>query len=156
MIIRIICVGKPGKTFISDAAEEYVKRLSRYVTVNLEFVRNADSGKKSNINVVKRDEGKALARRCTPDSHVIALHERGKLYSTAGLTKKISFWRQGGKKELLFLIGGAYGLGKNILAKADLILSLSPLTFPHQMARLLLAEQLYRCYTILGGEQYHK
>lgn len=149
MNIRILCVGKLKESYWSDAVAEYSKRLSAYCTLSVEEVRESpreDLG----------EEGEALLRRIRPEEHVILLEVGGKALDSEGLAGMLGRLGLEGKSQLVFVIGGSAGLSPAVKARGDFALSFSAMTFPHQMIRVILLEQIYRGFKILRGEKYHK
>ena len=158
MNITVLAVGKLKDRFFEEGCAEYAKRLQRYCALN---VREAADEKAPEAlspaqeEQVKDREGKRLLALLDPRDHVIALTVTGKAYTSEGLAARIGALRDRGKN-VSFLIGGSLGLSKEAVARADEELSLSKLTLPHRLARLVLLEQLYRSFKILNHETYHK
>ena len=159
MKITVISVGKIKEKYFSAAVEEYAKRLSRYC--RLQVIEVADepapeqAGEKTE-RLILQTEGKRVLERIAPDGYVIALAIAGKRYDSPALSRHMSTLMVNGKSHLVFLIGGSLGLSGEVLARADETLSFSDLTFPHQLMRVILLEQIYRCFRIMHGEPYHK
>ena len=143
MLMKIIVVGKPKDKVLGAKAAEFVSRCSAYGKVECVELPDSDVAK----------EGKALMRELEKEknSFVFVLSEEGKLFSTAKFAEKIAAT----DRKMVFVIGGPFGLAPEVKQRADLLWSLSPLTFTHEMARLLLSEQLFRAATILNGGSYH-
>ena len=159
MKITILSVGKIKEKFFVDAIDEYSKRLSKYI--KLEFVEVKDEKTKENaseteINLVKEKEGERLLERISDTSKVIALAIEGKEFDSEGLAKEIEKMQVSGTSDITFVIGGSLGLHKKVLDKANLKLSFSKMTFPHQLMRVILLEQIYRSFRIINNETYHK
>ena len=158
MNVTILAVGKLKDRFFEEGCGEYQKRLMRYCTLS---VREAADEKAPEAlspaqeEQVKEKEGKRLLSLLDPRDHVIALTVTGKAYTSEGLAERIGALRDRGKN-VTFLIGGSLGLSPEVIARADEELSMSKMTFPHQLARVMLLEQLYRARKILAGEKYHK
>lgn len=155
MKISFWAVGKGHEPYVKSGIEEFTKRLSNYFPVQwniLPVPKNA--GLLSEADLKKR-EGEMILGFLKEDDYLIALDERGKELSSEGLANFIQQRANESSKNLVFLIGGAFGLDENVLKTAKLKWSLSPLTFPHQLVRLILAEQVYRACTILRNEKYH-
>jgi 23S rRNA (pseudouridine1915-N3)-methyltransferase len=159
MQIKIIAVGKLKEKYLKEGIAEYLKRLRPYAKV--EIVEVADEPAPENasaaeeLQVLER-EGEKIAKNLKPGTYVIALALEGKMLSSEGLAEKISTLTLAGKSDLTFLIGGSLGLAPGLLSQADFLLCLSPMTFPHQLVRLILLEQVYRAFKIVRGEPYHK
>lgn len=158
MNVTILAVGKLKDRFFEEGCGEYQKRLMRYCTLS---VREAADEKAPEAlspaqeEQVKEREGKRLLPLLDPRDHVIALTVTGRAYTSEGLAERIGVLRDRGKN-VTFLIGGSLGLSREAIARADEELSLSKLTLPHRLARLVLLEQLYRSFKILNHETYHK
>lgn len=155
MKIELIFLGKTKDKFITEAIDEYTKRLSHYTAVSIKIVKNKIK-QQPNDELVKEREGELLLNNVAAGSFIVALDAHGKQYSSEELSGLIDKWEQQGIRLISFLIGGPVGLSETVIKKADMILSLSRLTFTHDMVRMLLLEQLYRGYTIKRGEKYHK
>ena len=140
-------------------ADEYLKRLGRYgryEEIELPDLPEPGEGSASLEEKVKTREGEAILARIKPGDRVIALTIGGKARSSEDLAKHLQELKTAGYGRLVFVIGGSLGLGENVLARADEELSMSAMTFPHQLARVMLLEQLYRAEKISAGERYHK
>ena len=139
-------------------ADEYLKRLSRFG--KFEEIEVPDlpenTGSSALEEQVKAKEGETLRSRIRPGDRVIALTIPGKKTDSLGLARHLQELRVSGVSRIVFVIGGSLGLGNNLLARADEEMSMSPMTFPHQLARVMLLEQLYRAEKIIAGERYHK
>lgn len=158
MNIRILAVGKLKEKFFEEGCREYEKRLSRYCALTVREVPDEKAPERlspAEEEQVKEREGKRLLSLVDPKEHVIALTVTGKAYTSEALAERIGALRDRGK-DVSFLIGGSLGLSPEAVRRADEELSLSQLTLPHRLARLMLLEQLYRSFKILHGETYHK
>ena len=145
--IQLICVGKLKESFYIDACDEYDKRLRRYCA--LERVELPETGD------LERD-GAAVLAKIPAGAFVIALCVEGKPYSSEELSELLRECANGGRSRVCFLIGGSDGLSDAVKKAADLRLSMSRMTFPHHLARVMVLEQIYRAFNILGGGKYHK
>lgn len=161
----ILCVGSLKEKYFTDACAEYLKRLTRYGSFELKQVPDLKIADKSGVSgadgltalerdVVRR-EGEALLKQLRRDDYVVALAIDGRQLSSPGLAEQCASWRMNGRRTV-FIIGGSLGLSPDVLARADYKLSFSKMTFPHQLMRVILLEQIYRAMTILSGEKYHK
>jgi 23S rRNA (pseudouridine1915-N3)-methyltransferase len=157
--IRILAVGKTKGKYLQLGLQEFKKRLAPYV--RLELIDVAEEKLADSLS--PREEGQAVAREgerlvklLKPGEYVIALDAGGRSFSSEELAQYLSQLALHGKSSLAFLIGGPLGLSPAVRSRADLVLSLSPLTFTHQLVRLILLEQLYRAFRIMRGEPYHK
>ena len=154
MRITLVAVGRLKEAYWRDAAAEYLKRLRPYATVEVVEVNDRD---------VTRDEARALAEegadvlRALPDgAHVVTLEIGGRTLSSEGFADDLADHMVGGRSHVVFVLGGAAGLAPDVLARADSRLSLGPMTLPHQLARVVLLEQVYRAFRIMRGEPYHR
>lgn len=149
MNIRIVCIGKLKEKYWKDALAEYAKRLSAYCTFT---VTELKEDPRDDIE----KEGEEILRHIGNSEHVITLEIRAKMKSSEELAQRIGDLGLMGKSDITFVIGGSNGLSAAVSKRADEKLSFSPMTFPHQMMRVILAEQVYRSFKILRGEAYHK
>ena len=160
MSTLILCVGKMKEKPYRQMADEYLKRLSRYgryeETEIPDLPEPASGTSEALEEQLKTKEGEAILAKIRPGDRVIAMTIGGKRRSSEELAKHLEALKTGGTSHLVFVIGGSLGLGRNVLARADEELSMSPMTFPHQLARVMLLEQLYRAEKISAGERYHK
>ena len=155
MKITLLAVGRPrGPT--ADAIVEYEKRAGRYFSFEAIEVKEEAYRKAGDAGRVRDEEGKRLLARVPANAEIVALHETGRQWTSHQLADYLQELAVRGSPGVAFVIGGAYGLSDEILARARHHLSLSAFTLPHELARLLLAEQLYRAGTIARGEPYHK
>ncbi len=155
MKLKLICVGKLSEAFLRDGVEEYARRLQRYLPFSCLELKEEKSGKKADPRLIRELEGERILGRIPPEAYVFILDERGKALTSEGLAALLEGHMVQGTTELVAVIGGAYGLSDRVRQRGDMILSLSAMTFTHQMARLFLLEQLYRSCTILRNEPYH-
>ena len=160
MSTAILCVGKMKEKSYRQMADEYLKRLGRYgkyEEIEIPDLPEPASGSSEALEEqLKAKEGEAILAKIRPGDRVIALTIGGKRRSSEELAKHIEEMKTGGVSRFVFIIGGSLGLGRNVLTRADEELSMSPMTFPHQLARVMLLEQLYRAEKINAGERYHK
>ncbi|HOR86195.1 MAG TPA: 23S rRNA (pseudouridine(1915)-N(3))-methyltransferase RlmH [Bacillota bacterium] len=159
MNISIIAVGKLKEKYFKEAVEEYSTRLSKYC--RLEIIEVPDEKAPENLSpaqelIVIQKEGQGILRYVKDDTYTIALDIQGKKLSSEGLADFINDLGIKGRSNIAFAIGGSLGLSEEVLKRADFKLSFSPMTFPHQLMRLILLEQIYRGFRIIKGEPYHK
>lgn len=159
MKITVITVGKIKEKYLKDAIAEYSKRLSKYC--KLEMIEVADEKTPENASEVMEDairakEAERILKYLKEDAYVITLEIHGKQLSSEELADKIEKLGVQGTSHIMFVIGGSIGLGKEVLARSDYPLSFSKMTFPHQLMRVILLEQIYRSYRIINNEPYHK
>ena len=152
MKVNIVCVGKIKEKFFTDAILEYQKRLSRFCTFNIVEVDEASAV--TNLEKKSELEGERLLAKCK--GVIVALDGAGKMLSSPEIADFIKQKEISGSSEMSFVIGGSNGLSKQVLEKAVLKLSFGKITFPHQLFRVVLAEQIYRAFTILNNMPYHK
>ena len=159
MKITVLTVGKIKEKYFTAAIAEYSKRLGRYCRLEMIEVQDEKTPDKAPeaINLqIKEKEGERLLANMKEDAYVIALAIQGKELSSEQLAQKISQLTLNGKSHITFVIGGSLGLSDAVLKRADYQLSFSPMTFPHQLMRVILLEQIYRSYRIISHEPYHK
>jgi 23S rRNA (pseudouridine1915-N3)-methyltransferase len=159
MKITIITVGKIKEKYLRDAIAEYSKRLSKYC--KLEIIEVADEKTPDNAsevveNSIRDKEGERILKYIKDDAYVITLEIKGKQLTSEELAEKIENLGIQGKSHITFVIGGSIGLGSEVLKRSDYALSFSKMTFPHQLMRVILLEQVYRSYRIISHEPYHK
>ena len=157
--VTILCVGKLKEKFYMDAAAEYVKRLSAYcrlTLVELPEEKLPQAPSQAQIDAALEKESQAIRAKLPPSAVLAALCVEGRMRSSEELAQLVVTWEQSSAKHLVFLIGGSYGLHPSIKAEAQVKLSMSPMTFPHHLARVMLLEQLYRAFKIREGSSYHK
>nr|WP_246861289.1 23S rRNA (pseudouridine(1915)-N(3))-methyltransferase RlmH [Bacillus sp. REN3] len=157
--ISIVTVGKLKEKYLKQGIEEYLKRLGSYAKV--EVIEVADEKAPEELSEtemvqVKQKEGERILAKISPDAHVIALAINGKQKSSEELADTLDKLATYGKSKIAFIIGGSLGLSNEVLKRADDQLSFSKMTFPHQLMRLILVEQVYRAFRINRGEPYHK
>lgn len=156
MIIDLILVGKTTGTWLENGIAEYVGRLKHYVRFGLVVVPELKNARNLREEQIKTAEGELILARTAPGDHVVLLDERGAMPDgSVGFAEQLQGVMNRGVRRLVFVVGGAYGFSEAVYARADRQISLSRLTFSHQMVRLIFVEQLYRAFTILGGEPYH-
>ena len=160
MSVTILCVGKMKEKPYRQMADEYLKRLGRYgkyEEIEIPDLPEPSGGASEALEEqVKAKKGEAILAKIRPGDRVIAMTIGGKRRSSEELAGHLEELKTGGTSRFVFVIGGSLGLGKNVLERADEELSMSPMTFPHQLARVMLLEQLYRAEKISAGERYHK
>ncbi len=158
MKIRIVAVGKLKEKYLREGVAEYEKRLAPFASVELLETREeymAENPSEAQRQQTLAKEGERLLRLVPERSFLIVLDVKGKLLSSEALAKELASLALQGQSDLTFLIGGAFGLSPAVRERADLRISFSPMTFTHQMVRLLLYEQIYRAFKINRGEKYH-
>jgi 23S rRNA (pseudouridine1915-N3)-methyltransferase len=151
--LRVLAVGKDRSGLYAPAVEEYVRRISRYA--RLEIIEVPEASKHAGTFKAKEEEGEAILSRLGPRDELVALDERGREYTSVDFARRVQAWLEGGR-DVVLAIGGSDGLSQAVLSRARERIALSRLTLAHRLARLVLVEQLYRAFTILRGEPYHK
>ncbi len=159
MKITCVVVGKIKEKYFTDAIREYSKRLSRYCKleiVELADEKTPDGASEAEEVAIREKEGERILKALKDDAYVIALAIEGKMLDSVELSQKIDRLGVSGTSHIAFVIGGSLGLTPAVMKRADYALSFSRMTFPHQLMRVVLLEQLYRSYRILKNEPYHK
>ena len=155
MKIKIICIGKTGKKFLEEGEQEYLSRLKHYISVERIGIPDLKNQRNLSQQQIKELEGKEILSRTGSGEQLYLLDERGKTFSSVGFSEFLSSRFNAGGKALVFVIGGAYGFSDEVYSQAAGKISLSEMTFSHQMIRMIFFEQLYRAMTIQRGEPYH-
>ena len=159
MRITILCVGKVKEKFYRDAIDEFSKRLSRYCKLEIIEVgdeKTPDQASDIEVKQIKDKEGEKLLKNIKDDAYVITLCIDGKQLDSEQLAEKIDKLGVQGTSHITLIIGGSLGLSEAVVQRADMKLSFSKMTFPHQLMRVILLEQIYRAYRIINNEPYHK
>lgn len=159
MKITLITVGKIKEKYFTDAIAEYAKRLSRYCKLEMIEVadeKTPDGASESLENQIKEKEGERILSKIPENSYVVALAIEGKQLDSEELADKMEKWNVSGISHIVFIIGGSLGLTPKVLNRADFKLSFSRMTFPHQLMKVVLLEQVYRSFRIRNNEPYHK
>ena len=151
---QLLFLGKIKDKFIEDGVKEYASRLQHYTTFSITILKEKTKGRGKVMST--EAQGKLLLQAVPTGATIVALDSTGKQFSSEGFSQKIDQWEMQGIKQVCYLIGGPEGHAPEVIGAADLLVSLSKMTFTHDMARMLLVEQIYRAYTIKAGEQYHK
>ncbi len=159
MKITIVTVGKIKEKFYTDAIAEYTKRLSRYCRLEIIQVadeKTPDKASETEERLIKEKEGERILAQIRDNAYVIALAIEGQMLDSEQLARKIEQLGISGQSQIVLIIGGSLGLSDAVLKRADYKLSFSKMTFPHQLMRVILLEQVYRAYRIINKEPYHK
>jgi len=156
MRIRIVCIGESKLSYLKAGEQDFVGRLKHYTSVEVKQIRPIKHVKSKPQDQILQEEASLILNKLQGSSLNVALDSQGRMFTSEQLARQISNWQNQGKRDVVFIIGGPLGLHKNLLERADLMLSISRMTFTHDMIRLILLEQIYRAYTILKGEKYHK
>lgn len=159
MKISIVCVGKIKENFYREAVAEYAKRLSRYCKPEIIEVadeKTPDGASPQTEEQIREKEGRRILEKLQEDAFICTLEIGGKKLSSEELARWMEKLTVGGTSHIMFVIGGSLGLHESVSRRADFALSFSDMTFPHQLMRVILAEQIYRAFRIIHGEPYHK
>lgn len=155
MKIQFCAIGKMDEAYVKEGVQDFTQRISRYYPVEWKVLSSPKKGNVLNENELKSKEAAMIMEHIKKDDFLVALDERGKMLTSEKLAGFIQLRANESVKQLMFLIGGAYGIDETVLKRANFTWSLSSLTFPHQLVRLVLAEQVYRACTIIRNEKYH-
>ncbi len=155
MKIQFWSVGKSHESFVKEGVELFTKRISNYFTVEWNIIPMPKNAGLMEPSMLKMKEGEAISAQLSKEDYLVLLDERGKILSSEAFSKFIETRTVESTKTLVFLIGGAYGVSDAVMQRANFKWSLSQLVFPHQLVRLILAEQVYRACSILRNEKYH-
>ena len=159
LTINIICCGKIKESFWNDAIDEYSKRLSKYIKLNIIEISDEKVPDKVNANIInniKNIEANKMIQKLPKDTYIIALDLNGKQYSSEEFAQKISNYSVNGISSITFIIGGTLGIGDDVMKLVNEKISFSKMTFPHQLMRVIFLEQLYRAFKINNNETYHR
>ena len=155
MKIVLLTIGKTSEKYLIEGIAQYQKRLKHYTQFEMLEIPNLKNAKNfSNAELMKK-EGELMMKQLQNSDHLVLLDDKGKDFTSLKFSQKLQSWMLSGKKRLVFVVGGAYGFSEDIYARGNEKLSLSKMTFSHQMVRLFFVEQIYRGYTILNNEPYH-
>ena len=155
MNIKLLAIGKTDNKNLQTLIEEYTKRLGFYIKFDLELIPDIKNAKNLSESEQKTKEGQLILNKLNPTDHLILLDENGKEFGSVGFSEFLQKKMNSGFKTLVFVIGGPYGFSEEVYQKAQGKISLSQMTFSHQMIRLFVIEQIYRAFTILNNEPYH-
>lgn len=156
MMLKFLFLGKTKESYLDQGITDFCSRLQRFVKVEIKIIKQKRKGGKEPEAKIKEETGRLLLANISRSSFVVALDPGGRQLTSEKLAETLTSWENQGIKSVVFIIGGELGLSREVLDKSDTVLSLSRMTFTHEMTRLLLLEQLYRAYTINTGTGYHK
>ncbi len=159
MKITIVTVGKIKEQYFTDAIQEYSKRLKRYCKLEIAEVadeKTLEGASPREAELIRQKEGERMKKYIKEGAYLISLAIEGKQYSSEAFSEKLQRLGVSGESHIIFMIGGSIGLSEDILRSSNELLSFSKMTFPHQLMRVILLEQIYRAYRIMHGEPYHK
>jgi 23S rRNA (pseudouridine1915-N3)-methyltransferase len=148
-------VGKTDFNFVAEGVGIYENRLKHYISFETIYIKDVKRSSQTTAEQLKTEEAKLILKQLTPDDYVVLLDENGQMQSSVKFASFIQTRMNAATKRLVFVIGGAYGFAGDVYSRANSKLSLSPMTFSHQIVRALFLEQLYRAFTIIKGEPYH-
>ena len=155
MTIKLILIAKTNVQQLRVLCEEYTKRLKHYTDFEIEILSLPKKKRFASESEQKTEEGKILLQKLKPSDVVVLLDERGREMTSEAFAKQIEKYQLQATKQLVFIVGGAYGVSREVFDRANMTMALSKMTFSHQMVRVIFVEQLYRAFTILKGESYH-
>lgn len=155
MQVTLLCIGKTGKKFLEEGEQEYLKRLRHYISFQMQIIPDLKQAKSLSQNQVKQREGELILEKVGAADTLILLDEKGKEYSSLDFSGYLQDQFNRGGKHIYFVVGGPYGFSDDVYQRANGKISLSRMTFSHQMIRLFFIEQVYRAMTILRNEPYH-
>jgi 23S rRNA (pseudouridine1915-N3)-methyltransferase len=155
MQVTLLCIGKTGKKFLEEGEQEYLKRLRHYISFQMQIIPDIKQAKSLSQDQIKQREGELILEKAGPTDTLILLDENGKEYSSLDFSNYLQDQFNRGGKHIYFVVGGPYGFSNDVYQRANGKISLSRMTFSHQMIRLFFIEQVYRAMTILRNEPYH-
>ncbi|PLX05792.1 MAG: 23S rRNA (pseudouridine(1915)-N(3))-methyltransferase RlmH [Marinilabiliales bacterium] len=155
MNIKLLVIGKTDKDFVQKGYDEYFKRIKRYCKFDFQVIKDIKKSKNLSTDQQNKLEGEKILSEISPSDHVVLLDENGKEFNSRGFASFLNKSLVSGMKNLIFVIGGPYGFSEEVYKRANIKVSLSKMTFSHQLIRLIFAEQLYRAFSILNNEPYH-
>jgi 23S rRNA (pseudouridine1915-N3)-methyltransferase len=154
MKIKLLLMGKTTDASVREIEAGYEKRIKRYTAFEIAVIDNPTL-RAGAEQIIRQREGEMILKKVSPSDHLVLLDEHGRAYTSVEFAGEINGWMNTSKKTVVLAIGGAYGFSDEVKARADSKISLSPMTFPHQLVRVILMEQVYRAFTILHHEPYH-
>lgn len=155
MRIVLIWIGKTATGYMREAVDDYASRIKRYIPLEIVEVADVRGVAKDDINALRTAEGVAMMKYVKPDDYLVLLDDKGKQYTSLQLSAEVERMSLSSTKRVVYVIGGAFGFSQAMYDRANALLSLSRLTFSHQMVRAIFLEQVYRAMTIMRGEPYH-
>lgn len=155
MKIRFLLVSKTTESYIQAGIEGYSKRIKKYASFEIVELNTPKMSTKLSHSEIKKKEAALIQKHIQPSEYLILLDDKGKSFDSIGFSQRLERWKDTMNKPLVFLVGGAYGFHSEIYERADFKVSLSPMTFSHQIIRIIFLEQLYRAFSILNNEPYH-
>lgn len=155
MKIKLIVIGKTDEKYLKQGLAKYEDRLKHYAKYEMVVIPDIKKGKKQNVELQQEEEGKLILSKVQNSDHLVLLDERGKTFSSVQYAKHLEKKMVGGVSSIVYVIGGPFGFSKEVYNRANDKLSLSAMTFSHQMIRLFFVESIYRTFTIIRGEKYH-
>ncbi len=155
MKIVLLTVGKTSEKYLIEGIDQYKKRLKNYTKFEMIEILNVKKSKSFSNSELMKKEGELVMKHLQSSDYLVLLDDKGKDFTSSKFAEKLQNWMLSGKKRLVFIVGGAYGFSEALIARGNEKISLSKMTFSHQMVRLFFVEQIYRGYTILNNEPYH-
>lgn len=156
MQLEFLFLGKTKESYLAAGIDDFYKRLSRYAQADIKVIKEKKWSNKESEAKIKEEEGRLLMAGIQQPSFIVALDQTGRQVSSENFAALVTQWEEQGRRCISFVIGGPLGLSANVLHEADMTVSLSKMTFTHELARLILLEQVYRAYAIKAGTGYHK
>lgn len=155
MKIKLLLVSKTSEKHLKEGIEHYSKRINKYCSLEIIEINSSKISSKMSFAEIKKKEAALILSKLNTHDFLVLLDDKGKRMDSESFSKKVEHWKDTVQKPIVFLVGGAYGFDEQIYKKADFKLSLSSMTFSHQIIRIIFLEQLYRAFTILNNEPYH-
>ena len=155
MKIVLLTIGKTSEKYLIEGIAQYQKRLKHYTQFEMMEIQNIKNSKNFLNAELMKKEGELILKQLQNSDHLVLLDDKGKDFTSPQFAQKLQSWMLSGKKRIVFVVGGAYGFSEEVYKRGNEKISLSKMTFSHQMVRLFFAEQLYRAFTILNNEPYH-
>jgi 23S rRNA (pseudouridine1915-N3)-methyltransferase len=153
MKIKFLIVGKNTEQWVESCINDYANRIKVFCPIEIKYVKESKNTENSTLQL--KAEANSILKETKKEDFVVLMDERGKQFTSTGFASQLQTWKDTGKKSIVFIIGGAYGFDKSVTQRADMMVALSSMTFTHQMARVFLAEQLYRAFAIMNRLPYH-
>ena len=155
MKIKFICIGKNTDNYINEGVNEYFHRIKKYVPIEIIYLRGIQKSKNTKTLYTKEKEGEMILKSLDDHDFLILLDEKGETYTSVKFAETLENMMVNGLKDMAFVIGGAFGFSDSVYKRSNKMVSLSKMTFPHQLIRIIFMEQLYRAFTIIKKEPYH-
>lgn len=155
MKAELWCINKTTQSFVSEGIDMYVKRIKHYTNFDIHVFPSPKASNKLPLDKLKQAEAQLILNKLKPSDYLILLDEQGQIFDSIEFAKKIEKLQNASHKKIIFLVGGGYGFDSSLKERSNATVSLSKMTFPHELVRIIFLEQLYRAFTIIKGEKYH-